>query len=381
MSTTFRDWHRQRGVTLVEALVAVALLALVVIAFLSALDVSARVAKVQGNISDMTENVRFSIAALVREAREVGTGGLPIVAPDASGALAPLAIAVEDNVTSHATLGGRQPLDGTDILHLRGVFESDLYDIPGGSVSLSGSTGAVVIPGISPVTGNPQELANPAPPQGHALLIGLQTPLDIPSGLSAGGVRHYSGYRVVIVDSAAVTGTPPNDSMAVTFHTQGAETALKYNPGGSFVAFSTGFAYSAGFLNDYQYFIANNGVGEPSLYRWDSFSTAAEELVPNISNLQVALACDWDRNGQIQGNEWFLTAANATLPTGSQMDAFVGARISVVARSQDPDLSWMERVTTMPEDGVALSGAALKYRHRVITVAVAPRSHPPLEDS
>ncbi len=371
----------QRGMTLVEALVATLLLVILIVAFLGALDVSARVAKVQGNISDMTENLRFSIAALVRQAREAGTGGLPLVVADSTGVLQPRAIAVEDNVSGgHAALGGRQPLPGTDILHLRGVFQGDLYDIAGTSVTLSGSTGTVVIPETSPATGAPQDLQVPATPGGRAMILGLQLPLDISSGLAAGGVRHYNDYRVVIVDTAQITGTAPNRSLVVTFHTQGSEPVLAYNPGGSFVAFSGNLAFSAGFLDDYSYFIANNGVGEPSLYRWDGLSAAAEELVPNIADLQIAVACDINRDGQLATNEWFLTKTNTSPATGSDMDALTALRISVVARSQDPDIRWTETVT-MPEDAPALTGVARKYRHRVITVAVAPRSHPPLESS
>ena len=60
------------------------------------------------------------------------------------------------------------------------------------------------------------------------------------------------------------------------------------------------------------------------------------------------------------------------------MAALREVRLSVVARSQDPDVNWGAD-PNLPENAADLSGSDLEYRYRIITVRVALRSHPPLE--
>lgn len=365
----------QRGMSLLEVIVALLLLSLIIIAFLGILDSFSRVAKTQGDIADATENLRYSVDAMVRLLRMAGTGGLPLATPDTGGNLQPLAIVVHDNVDGSVTYqyGGRTALAGTDVLRVRGIVNGELYDIAG-DTALDLGTGTLVIPGLSPYTGDSQSLASPSSPENYPILIALQSPLDIRPGSGIGGVRHYSNYRVVQAgasDPVDISG----GAMTIDFVTGG--TASGLNPNGSFSAFQTSLAYAAGFLDDMVFFVANNATGEPSLFRFLG-SGNAEELVPNIATMQVALGCDLNRDGALAPAEFFNSATTPGSPNGDQMAALRELRLSIVARSQDPDPNFGAD-PDMPENAGDLSGSALSYRYRIMTVRIGLRSHPPLE--
>jgi len=365
----------QRGMSLIEVIVGLLLLSLIVIAFLGILDSFSRVAKVQGNIADATENLRYSVGSLVRLLRMAGTGGLPLVHPDAGGNLQPLAIVVDDNVDGSSTyqFGGRTALAGTDVLRVRGVVVGELYDIIG-ATAVDLDTTTLVVPAVSPYSGNAQILTSPSNPEDYPIMIALQSPLDIRPGSGIGGVRHYNNYRIVQAgssDPVTITGS----AMTIDFVGSGSVSSL--NPGGSFTSFQTNLAYAAGFLDDMVFFIANNASGEPSLYRFLG-SGNAEELVPNIANMQVALGCDVNRDGELAAGEFFCSSTTPGSPSGDQFAALREVRLSIAARSQDPDLNWGAD-PDMPENAADLSGSALNFRYRIITVRIALRSHPPLE--
>ncbi len=69
------------GFTLLEALVALLLLSIIIVAFLAMLETFSGMVQIQGNIADTTENMRYTMAALIRIVRMTGTGGLPVSTP------------------------------------------------------------------------------------------------------------------------------------------------------------------------------------------------------------------------------------------------------------------------------------------------------------
>jgi hypothetical protein len=367
--------------SLIEVLVSMLLLSIIIIGFLGFLDTFSDASKTQGNIADATENLRYSVAALVRLLRMAGTGGLPLVYADGSGNYQHLALTVEDNVdgSSTYTYGGKIAASGTDVLIVRGVINGELFDITGSSaVDLTNKK--LTIPMTSPYTGNPQTLENPGGIDGHPILLTLQTPLDITPGTTGGGVRHYSNYRIVMASGAATTNA---DSWTIDYVDTGGITNL--NMTGAFAAFNPDLAYAAGMLDELTFFISANSSGEPALYRWTGVGNA-EELLPNVANLQVALGCDADFDGELAATEWHLSAANGIAPTGDEMATLREVRLSVVTRSQDPDIKLSDSSSaasadqdvTMPENAADLTTDDLRFRHRSVTVRIALRSHPRL---
>ncbi len=385
-----------RGFTLLEAMVSLLLLTVIIGAFLAMLNTFSGLVKVQGNIADTTENMRYTMAALVRVTRMAGTGGLPIVYPDAGGNLAPLAVDVADNVGATTTftsavstdnwtaIAGRTPVAGTDVLRIRGVITSPNYDIFGGNFNAPIDPTIVTIPETSPWTIDPlnpflNDMSQPLNSDGRPFLISLQFPLDIVP-TSIGGLRRYASYRIVEATNVAATGTSPNQTQVFTF----VDTAYQsFNPGELAPVPSTQ-AYACGYLDDFIFYVAENNFGEPSLYRLrvdDSGAGpyTAEELVPNVSNFQVALGCDINIDGSLTDAEWFLSETTPAAPSADQLAALREVRLSVVSRTQDPDRDWTADAD-MPENAANISGNDLRYRYRTITVRVALRSHPQLTD-
>jgi hypothetical protein len=367
--------------SLIEVLVSMLLLSIIIIGFLGFLDTFSDASKVQGNIADATENLRYSVASLVRLLRMAGTGGLPLVYTDGSSTYQHLALTVEDNVDGSGTYtyGGQVAMAGTDVLIVRGVISGELFDITG-SAAIDQANKKLTIPMVSPYTGNPQTLADPTGVKDRALLITLQTPLDISPATAGGGVRHYSNYRIAMATTAATVNA---DSWTIDYKEKEGSTHL--NMTGAFAPFSSDLAYAVGVLDELTFFIAMNSSGEPALYRFTGVGNA-EELLPNVANLQIALGCDTNFDGEIAAAEWFLSADNGAAPSGDEMATLREVRLSVVTRSQDPDIKLSDSDiaesadldVSMPENAADLSGNQLRFRHRSVTVRIALRSHPRL---
>jgi hypothetical protein len=369
--------------SLIEVLVSMLLLSIIIIGFLGFLDTFSDATKVQGNIADATESLRYSVASLVRLLRMAGTGGLPLVYADAGGAFQPLALSVQDNVDGSATFtyGGQVAMAGTDVLTIRGVINGELFDITG-SAAVDQANLKLTIPMVSPYTGNPQTLDDPAGIDGKAILITLQTPLDITPATAGGGVRHYSNYRILGASGAATTNA---DSWTIDYVEDDPDGITHLNMTGALAPFGSDLAYAAGVLDELTFFISENPAGEPALYRFTGVGNA-EELLPNVANIQVALGCDADFDGEIAAAEWHLSADNGTAPTGDEMATLREVRLSVVTRSQDPDIKLNDasqaasanQDASMPENAADLSTDQLRFRHRSVTVRIALRSHPRL---
>ena len=68
---------KNRGFTLIEVVVAMAVFAIFMIGILNLLDTSTRVSKIETALSDTQENVRFAAYHIMRTARMMGGAGLP----------------------------------------------------------------------------------------------------------------------------------------------------------------------------------------------------------------------------------------------------------------------------------------------------------------
>ena len=380
---------RERGFTIVELLVAMLLLTATAIGLYNLLDGSARVSKMQNQMADVGENLRFTVARLVRLVRMAGSGGLPLVAPGVGGAMQILAIDVTDNVPANAGGFGSSPrtaLAGTDVLMIRGVMEGELFDLRGVAdvVPLGATTYRVSIQPSSPFTGQPQLLV--APEAGTPILFTSSWESSITT--ASGQSRDFSRYNIGIVTGASVTASDPTAPMVIDVKTTSSSDAeqqiLALNDGAAFPPFERQYVIAAGFLDDLVFFIANNDDGQPALFEYNRAFERAEELVPNISDLQVAVGCDTNADGVLteigaaaDDDEWFFNAAGDNAPTPTDLVALQEVRLSVVARTASPDPEWVE-TGQPPENAPDLTAGQRRFRHRSVTVRVTIRSHPPL---
>jgi len=120
---TSKSRSSQAGFTLVELLVSLAVTAVLILGILATFDLNNRVTHVQTNIADMQQSLRVAQDDMLRLARMAGRGGLP----------ANMAVAVTNNVAANTNLvtavTSTRILEGTDVIRLRGVFNSSVYQV------------------------------------------------------------------------------------------------------------------------------------------------------------------------------------------------------------------------------------------------------------
>lgn len=169
---------REAGFTLVELLVSLAVTAVLILGVLATFDFTARMNRVQLNVADMQQSLRIAQNEIVKLARMTGRGTLP----------ANIAVRVTNNVpastkliTGQATTG---VLEGTDVLTLRGVFNSSLYQVEYLNPAVwddpdADGLGAVVV--LPTAAGVPQDLEalRDVATAGETLI--LVTPFDVVS--------------------------------------------------------------------------------------------------------------------------------------------------------------------------------------------------------
>jgi prepilin-type N-terminal cleavage/methylation domain-containing protein len=379
----------QHGFTLVELLVSMMVVVFLVVGLLQILDASAHVSKVQNDVAEMTETLRFTVQEMVRTLRMGGTGGLPLLAPGAGGSLSLIAVAVDDNVTEGSRSFGsgsqsRTARTGSDVLTVRGVIGGELYDVRGG-VAIAGvdPNYTIRLDPVSPYSGQQQVLRSPA--VGTPVL--MTTIWELPVPLINGQTRFFSKYNIGLS-----TGFSSNadGSLDVSFTSVGANedqsAILALNEDGTFQPFQEEYVITAGFLDDLVFFIADNDVGEPALYLFQRSDGSVTELVSNVADLQVALGCDVNPSdgtltevGVTTGDdEWFYNVAGETAPSAQQMALLHEVRLSLVARSAHLDPWWTSPADILPENAPDLTGDDLRYRYRSHSVRVTLRSHPPM---
>lgn len=373
-----------RGFSLIEALLALTILSLVVVSFLGFLTEMNDVVRVQGDLSEALEDLRNCVALMVRQIRMAGAGGLPLAAPGPEGGFRPLAIDVVDGVSEGQAMEssagggpwafdpGRTPVEGTDVLRVRGVMTTPTFGLAAADFL---DRGRCAIQSVSPWTGLEQDLRMPGSTQGRPFLFALQVPFSIPVG--QGLNRDIGQWRVVeIREEAVIEDVGGVDRMCVNFDDGPSAAYVSLNAGHALTV-KPSEVYSGGFLDDYVFLVSKNGFGGRSLYRLrvtrgDGGRVVAEEMVANVVDLQIALGCDLDSDGRVAEEEWFLSRHRSAGPSGEQMAALIQVRLSVTTRTQQPDRRWSREPESL-ENGPRMEGCGPGYRYRSMTVGVMPR--------
>ena len=387
-----RAFRARRGFTLVELLVALGVMVGVLLGVLALFDLGGKVTRVQTNVADMQQALRISLHQLVQRVRVAGRGPLPLVQfPDLpyAGQLLPtgVAISVRNNVPANTALGDpacacARVLQGTDMLAIRGVFNSPIYQVnpAGGSFQINGpNDGTLVLSNVSP-TGVPQDLE----PVKNAILNaqgGNPEPLLLISPVEA------SLYAVVEIDSTSnftpAVGVP--DSATINFTIQGGthtDAYLDLTPEGTYPPTLTTVAY-VGLLEEYIYYVreeysipgdntseltplltqARVYPGTVAAYLGDNgnLSTA---LADNVIDLQIALGIDTDGDGTVTeadppsaADDWLFNSAaddptdtakwNGTITTPRRL---FYVRLNALARTTRPDIRHQAPLLTLIED-------------------------------
>ncbi len=372
---TFAGWNR--GFSLAEALVGLGLLGLLTIGFLGSLGRLRDVVTTQGDVADASEDLRRVTENLVRRIRAAGAGGLPLIASDGRGGKVAPAIDLADNVLgnddpvgvlgggSWGFLGRRRPVEGTDMLRIRGIMTTPRYDISGTDFD---RTGRCLIGSLSPWTGRAQSLVAPGSPEGRPFLFSLRSP-------APGGGRDW---RVVRVEEGAELSTIGGVRKLILPFDDGPASGFAELNGAGGTRVRSDDVVSGGFLDDFVYMVSENGFGGTSLYRLrilrgKTGRIVVEEIAPGIRDLQIAVGGDFDGDGRIDDAEWFLGRRHPEAPPEDLRGRISGIRLSVLARTSRPDRRHTERPSPM-ENGRRIGGQESRFRFRSLTVRVSPRS-------
>jgi type II secretory pathway pseudopilin PulG len=146
---------RSRGFTLIEAIIAVFLLALAMLGLLAVFDASARINKSEQDVADAQGSVRYGIYQMTRVIRMAGSGGLFVTQAVLNQSDPELTDAnttdtTYDNVPPGQLVGGTPVRPGTDMIEIRGVILSPLlaFDGQGGCAPCNTSNDVLFLPDL-----------------------------------------------------------------------------------------------------------------------------------------------------------------------------------------------------------------------------------------
>lgn len=402
--------RRDAGFSLIEAMIALALSALLIIAVLNLFDQNSQLAHSQNEISEMQQAQRIVQYEVSRSMRMTGRGGLPLTdLPDGN------ALSVRNNVGAdeHISLTDTSTPEvypGTDVLTIRGAFSSPIYQLQvqdnPDNLNLDDNenptTGWVRIAATTP-EGIPQDLT--------ALSDAITN--EVPEALVLVDAVNDQRYAVVELDTdLSVVGAGFVD---VYFFVEGGVNADAYKalyPAGNFDGTNLRSARSVGVLEEYRYYVRKASLGDRELpqlmrarafpgteepYRGDA-SNWATDLAENIFDLQIAFGVDLDGDGlategvpggevEPADDEWLFNHGEDDAGAAWGAGQVVEARITTLARvaRRDPkyeapsdpeDVDFLARLEnhTYGEDYVLNNGEGLGYRRRLLPTVISLRN-------
>lgn len=306
------------GFTLFEVTLTMLVVVMVLTGVLVLFDFNSQLARAQTHVANMQQSLRVAQYDMLRYVRMTGRGPLPPIPPP-GGATADehdlISVAVRNNVDpdSHIAIGNTNSpelVPGTDVLTVRGVFNSPLYQVnpTGGVFTLNGE-----------------------PPSGGTLIIGDKTPTGIPHDLEPFRdildraeseallvVSPLDDFLYAVVEIDPQTSSYTEESGVITqvtieFDITGGDYTNEFNAisaGGSYPATMTTAAF-AGILEEYRYYIRemreipgdDTSRLSPRLSRARFYpgtevahladvSNFQADIADNILDLQVALGID-----------------------------------------------------------------------------------------
>ena len=124
--------NRASGYSLIELIVSLSITIIVLLGLFQIFEKNTEVARIQTQVSDMQQSLRVAQNEMTRMIRMTGRGGLQAILNNLGTRLLP-AVAIQDNVAAdtYAVPGeaGSKVVEGTDVLSIRGVFTTPIYQI------------------------------------------------------------------------------------------------------------------------------------------------------------------------------------------------------------------------------------------------------------
>ena len=353
-------WN-ERGFTLIEMLVVVALLAIIMIGLLNLLDTSSKISVVETELADTQENVRFAAYHIMRTARMMGSAALPIAA-NIGGNDVWMAAALVSNAsgTLSSDLGSFTVAPGSDVLGLRGFFEiapmfTDPNNVSSSAVIINESNaGRVINTGISQIDidsdGNPEGLKG--------------------RGIFFIGKMDQREYAVGQISAdATLTGTAPDRVLTLSY-AAGSTHWSDLNQAGT--TFPPDFdVYRVGILDSYTYYVDPDFTLQRLRADGSTGGGTSEPVAINIGSLQVAFGVDANNNAIIELGEWLSNPSVADVSD----NPVLSMRITVLGRTGREVPDWVEPAATFQVEDMDMSAVSRFAKWRRIQVEAALRNY------
>jgi Type IV Pilus-assembly protein W len=386
----------ERGFTLAEMAVTLIVAVEIILATLLLFDAGGKIGKAEMQVSGMQQSLRVGQYEIVRMLRMAGRGGLPVTNSPATTMSANLfagtALAVRDNVLAGSgVIAGSPPTDppdftnprvlaGTDVLTVRGVFSTPLYQVNYSDATAfqynpQTGIGRVILSAVSP-TGVQQPLDKKSTPGSFQDALCSNPPR--PESLILVSPVDDTVYGVAQLDTANSTidcSDAPPATVTVGFTTTDARTGL--SAGGAFPTLNN-VAY-VGIVEEYRYYVREVHANpsdpgselNPLLSRarfyagtdnaWDGVSTNLyQDIGDGVLDLQVALGFDTNpttipnyQTSQFDpANVAYLfdnTADNGANPP-VPLPALLYVRLNLLARTSRHDVQYRAPLIASIED-------------------------------
>jgi prepilin-type N-terminal cleavage/methylation domain-containing protein len=350
----------RRGFSMVEVLVATALLALLFIGVLRMLDASSRTTKIESALVDTQENVRFAAYHVLRHARMVGGARIPMAV---SSGWAAGQIISDTATTATTTLLGTVSKDrASDVLVLVGFYEMPMFRFPPEYFNI-----------ISSVLTVPEY----EPPDSTGRLLNPLDGYPAADAFAGNGVVFFTADGPVIAEVTAggsISGSGFARQMTLPF-VGGTNPWNGFVEGGYSAPIVDQTVFQAGILSPYAYWVEDGTLWRR---RFDaSAGTVDESVAVNIGGFQVSLGIDTIDDNILAVDTWTdaPTPANVAPP-----NVPIAMRIAILGRTQDPVMDWAEPVSTFtevdPGCGSTLAGVVDRSRKwRTIEVTATLRNY------
>jgi prepilin-type N-terminal cleavage/methylation domain-containing protein len=357
-----------RGFTLIEALITLAVVAVVMIGLYTLLDRSNKLAKQETNVSEAQQSSRIGIYELSRVIRQARVGGLYV-----GNAVLPF----ENNSpggTNFTDLSGvsHYVRKGTDVIAVRGVLSGDKYYFAAGDVVCAGSCAsttsmtvtihATSTGGVSNFTaGSAPSVINKSRPFYFVVAAG-QNEL-----VSVGATKYLvPTYVVGLVDTAGTWYTQTATTFAFVMNPQ--DAGAKKLDAATAVASSLDKPFSGGVLDDIRFFV-DEGPADVSSSALDTHPTLVEAT-------QDPGTGQWDIQPLVEEVEDFQVAYGVDGADGTTHDHGISPVQVTTASNTD---EWVGNVANEISTKLPLSGADPKYVAAFIdTTVISGNSDPAL---
>jgi hypothetical protein len=364
METTTLARQRESGFTIAEMAISLLVTVTVLLGVLALFDFSNKLTRVQTNVADMQQSLRTAQYDMVRLARMTGRGGLPLGGlPDG------MALSIRNNVAENERVADADSplvLPGTDVLTIRGIFSSSIYQINAENPAsldlddpVAPTKGSLIIDSATP-TGITQDLTAIR----EAIRLGAEEAILLVSS------RDASVYTVVELEPGTSDGSSA-DQVRLDFKVSAKYGRFSSAGPGVFPANMTSVAF-AGILEEYRFYVREEHAipDDPSSEVTSKLARARTypgtdieypgggnlgvDIADNIIDLQIALGMDTANGG-----------------CSLEVDE-VGCSIFESEDGEDDD--WLYN-DDQPADLVAFGSSTLHYV-RVTTLARTDRPDP-----